>query len=760
ALYSLDSTTWNVLPGSTMALNLGTPASLTGGMAASSHSTAQTMTTTFDNWSLLGSAPAPPGLCPASWSCEDIGGALPGGTQTLTSGTWSINAGGGDIWGTADQYHSISQQLTADGTVSARVVSSTAANGTNTWAKGGVMIRAAAGDPDPSAPYYAVFVTPATGNNAASGVTVQWRPTEAAQTSQILSSGPAGPNDTPNYVRIIRWTDSGHTTWYQAQTSSDGTNWTAVAGSLQSIPALNGTALAGLATDSWNQGSSVTWTMDNVAVTAGEVVPQGVCPNGWTCQDIGGATPPGGQSLTGSTWTVQGGGADIADPSDQFHYISQPLTTDGSVTAHVMAQSFSDPWAKAGVMMRVDSTAASGYYGVFTTPTNAGASNGLAVQWRDTACGTPPCASGQVLFNPGTPSAPVVPIYLRVTRSTSGGATTFTAYYSSDGSAWTAIPNSAIVLNNAATTMAGLAVTSHSGTQLSTVTFDTVSVAGVTAPTCPTGYTCQDIGGATPAGTQSVNSGTWTVHGAGNDIWGTADSFHFDSTTAFPADNGTGNGNGSVTARVLSQDNPNAWAKAGVMLRADTTAGSANYALLTTPGNGTVVQFRTTAGGQSQNVVVSTNGAGTTAYLRISRWTDSSGSYLTAYTSPDGTTWTAVPGSTMVISGLSGALLPGLAVTSHNNGTLANVTFDNVAVTNTAQAPTGTCPSGWTCQDVAGALPAGSQSLSSGTWTISGGGNDIWTPNDTFHYVTTSTGSAVTGTGTFTARAVSQSNSN
>ncbi len=210
----------------------------------------------------------------------------------------------------ADQFHFISQPLAADGTVTARVV--TSSNG-GTWAKGGVMLRASAGDPDPSAPYYGVFMTPNNGS-AATGVDVQWRATEGASTNQILVNGAL-----PNYLRIVRWTDtSASVTYYQAQTSPDGTTWTAVPGSLQPMASLTGSLLAGMATDSWNQGTAATWTIDNVAVTAGEVVPQGLsaCPSGWTCQDIGGATPAGSQSLSAGSWTVQAGGNDIWATSD------------------------------------------------------------------------------------------------------------------------------------------------------------------------------------------------------------------------------------------------------------------------------------------------------------------------------------------------------------------------------------------------------------------------------------------------------------
>ena len=92
-----------------------------------------------------------------------------------------------------------------------------------------------------------------------------------------------------------------------------------------------------------------------------------------------------------------------------------------------------------------------------------------------------------------------------------------------------------------------------------------------------------------------------------------------------------------------------------------------------TPANGVVVQWRTAQGGTTAQV----KSAGTLpVYLRVAR----TGSSFTAYTSPDGSTWTAVPGATVTLAGLSGPILRGLAVTSHNQGTGGTVAMDTVTM--------------------------------------------------------------------------------
>ena len=89
-------------------------------------------------------------------------------------------------------------------------------------------------------------------------------------------------------------------------------------------------------------------------------------------------------------------------------------------------------------------------------------------------------------------------------------------------------------------------------------------------------------------------------------------------------------------------------------------------------GDGISVQYRAAAGASAIQLVQL---AGTVpAYLKVAR----AGTTFTANTSADGVTWTPVAGSVVTLANLSGTLLAGLAVTSHNGGVLCTVTFDTV----------------------------------------------------------------------------------
>jgi hypothetical protein len=223
--------------------------------------------------------------------------------------------------------------------------------------------------------------------------------------------------------------------------------------------------------------------------------------------------------------------------------------------------------------------------------------------------------------------------------------------------------------------LAGFAITSHNQGTGSAVTLANVGVSSVEPPpppgVCPDTWSCTDIGGALPPGQDSLSNGTWSEVGGGGDIWSFADAFHFVSQS-LPAD-------GSVTAQVTAQQNTDPWAKAGPMMRTTTDPGSPYYGTFVTPGNGVAVQWRSSQGASSNQIVV---GGQVSIYLEVTRYTSTGTNpqtYYTAYTSPDGVTWTAIPGSTQAIS-MPGAILAGFAITSHNQGTGSAVTLANVGV--------------------------------------------------------------------------------
>ena len=646
-LTSPDGVTWTPVLGSTVALPFGESGPYLAGLAASAGAKGITTPVVF-NKVTLGTLTSPPsGICPTGWSCTDVGGELiPAGNQLYQNGTWTIQ-GSGDIYSTFDEFHYVYQPFApsspnGDGTVTAHVTSQ---SGGGPWMRSGVMIRSGT---DPSAPYYGAFVTPS------NGVAVQWRTAQGAGTNQITEAGLVAPE----WVMASRYTDTANgDVYYSAYTSTDGVTWTYVPNSEVALT-LPGPLVAGIASEADSSSNLAVATLDHVGQQSVEYPPPNVCPIGWSCTDVGGALPPGQDSYTNGSWTESAGGGDIWGTADSFHLVSQALAADGTVTAHVTSQQATSPWAKAGPMVRATTNPGSPYYAVFATP-----GNGIAVQWRAAQGG-----SSSQLTTTGT-----APVYLRVGRYTTSGTspqTYYTAYISPDGVTWTAVPGSTVALSMPGSILAGLALTSHNQGVPGTVTFDTVSVTPGEVPppgfACLTGWTCADIGNTSPAGSQSLSGSTWTVLGGGADIFGTADAFHF-VWQGLTAD-------GSLSAQVVSQSDSSSWAKAGPMLRATTDPGSPYYAAFVTPGNGITVQWRSTQGGSTGQVT--TTGVAQ-VYLKVAR----AGDVFMAFSSPDGVTWTLVPGSTITLANLSGPALRGLAVTSHNNGKAGTVVFASVTGT-------------------------------------------------------------------------------
>src|SRR5690348_15579003 len=137
--------------------------------------------------------------------------------------------------------------------------------------------------------------------------------------------------------------------------------------------------------------------------------------------------------------------------------------------------------------------------------------------------------------------------------------------------------SSTVTLNSTTATVTSWSATSltalvPSGATSGTFTV-TVSGQGATSPTftvtaLPSSWSDQDIGSVGTSGSATNANGVFTVEGAGSEIYGTADAFHFAYQSL--------SGDGSIVARIVSVQGGASYATAGVMIRETLTAGSTN----------------------------------------------------------------------------------------------------------------------------------------------------------------------------------------
>jgi hypothetical protein len=188
----------------------------------------------------------------------------------------------------------------------------------------------------------------------------------------------------------------------------------------------------------------------------------------------------------------------------------------------------------------------------------------------------------------------------------------------------------------------------------------------VSAPAFVDAWAHQDIGAVGIAGSTSYASSTstFTVKGAGADVWGTADALQYAYVPLA--------GDGRIVARVASVQNVASWTKAGVMIRETLSPSSAQAFMLVSPGKGLAFQRRDATGIASVN----TPGAAAKApyWVRLDR----AGNTITAYQSVDGSAWTLVGTDTIP---MAATVYIGIAVSSHTAAAAATATFDHVSVT-------------------------------------------------------------------------------
>ena len=465
-------------------------------------------------------------VLPAGWLDQDVGTVGLAGSAAYSSGTFTVNAAGADIYGTADAMHFVYQSLSGDGTIVARIVSFT---GGGTYQKAGVMIRETL---NPNSTNAFTLKQGVGGTN----YLFSYRSTTSGSTSQAS----VNTVSLPYWLKVTRSGSS-----FSSYISSDGSTWTQV-GSSQTI-SMATNVYFGMAATSENTSSLATATFDNASVTSSAspapvitsvsattgsigsqvvisgtgfgatqsaslvmlndapttinswsntsitiTIPTGATsgylvvaagpgldnsnpvyftvtsqplPLGWLDQDLGPVGLAGSASYSDGTITINAAGGDINGTTDAMHFVYQALSGDGTIVARVVSFTGGGTYQKAGVMIRETLTPSS--TNAFTPKQGVGGTNYL-FSYRSTTSGS----TSQTSVN-----AASLPYWVKVTRSGS----TFSGYISPDGSSWTQVGTSQTI-SMATDVYIGLAVTSNNTSSLATATFDNVSVNSTASP--------------------------------------------------------------------------------------------------------------------------------------------------------------------------------------------------------------------------------------------------------------------------------------
>jgi regulation of enolase protein 1 (concanavalin A-like superfamily) len=363
---------------------------------------------------------------PAPWQSTDVGDVgVPGTACQGPDADLFVWGAGADIWGTEDSFHFVYQPI-LDGRIAAHVSSQL---GGDPFAKGGVMIRQTL---DPASPHVILDMKP--------DGTIEFMTRSAAghETTFLAGTDRAGGR----YLELER---RGDVVTVELCVGIDRECQT-----IGSTPWLSGPALIGFAVTSHDPTtlyrSSVPASMPTVSTV----------PQPWQSGDFGTVGQRGDAFFENDTFFVTGAGSDIWGSTDSFHYVWQFTAADTDIVARVVSEDATDPYAKAGIIMRQSYQLGAPTVILDVRPTGdvefmARTREGEAMSF---------IAGG---FKPA-------PIWLRLVRN----AETFKALISDDGKEWQ--PVGTVDVPGQRFDYVGLAVTSHDRDALNTSVFDNVSV--------------------------------------------------------------------------------------------------------------------------------------------------------------------------------------------------------------------------------------------------------------------------------------------
>jgi hypothetical protein len=167
--------------------------------------------------------------------------------------------------------------------------------------------------------------------------------------------------------------------------------------------------------------------------------------------------------------TLSGSGTDIYGTADQFRFAYKRLEGNGTIIAKVESITDTDPWAKAGVMIRESLDPDARFAGVYATP-----GNGVRYQARLMTGGD---ATSDTSVATTEQKALTAPVWVKLERT----GTTFNGSYSTDGVNWIAMSWNPQTLNMVMPSVyIGLAVTSHNAGLTAVGEFSGIATTGAT----------------------------------------------------------------------------------------------------------------------------------------------------------------------------------------------------------------------------------------------------------------------------------------
>ena len=370
-------------------------------------------------------------------------------------------------------------------------------------------------------------------------------------------------------------------------------------------------------------------------------------PPPWQWTDVGAVGTPGEVHVgANNDWFVSGAGSNIWGTADSFVFAYQPIR-DGRIFATIDGETNTNSFAKAGIMIR--QTLAPGSPEIILDVKPDG---GIEFMKRSSPGGqTTFIAGGHVPVTPDGSGNVKIGVDLQFARL----GRSISAAFCYQGPC-TILGTTEFVDGPA---LVGIAVTSADPSNLNhahlvtppfvdAVPGESIDVGKVGTP----GYA-----------TYEEATGRFFVSGAGSNIWGTADSFHYVWQRL--------TGDSQLAARVVGEQITSTFAKAGLTI-GDVSPNAARVILDVKPDGGIEFMARPSASAPTTFIAGST--LSFPVWLRLTR----AGNQFTAEISPDGQAWTAV-GSTTV--SMPAAIPGGFAVTSQNPATLNAAVFDNFAET-------------------------------------------------------------------------------